>query len=180
LNYVALVSMHKVAGRQKRDLVWFDHREGTIRTYRTVAGEKSGRHAAPPARLFKVADIDGAEPLEERWIRALPGEPVLDRMGMLYLLRSRPLEPGQELQIPVSNGKDLIGYRVRVEARESIDRAGEAIAALRVMLQPRFDKGGSRGYRVHLWLSDDDLRLPLRFRSAKFGGAIELRLQAES
>ncbi|MCB1759260.1 MAG: DUF3108 domain-containing protein [Gammaproteobacteria bacterium] len=177
LRRVSLISMRKQSGRLKRDLIWFDHRERQVRTYRMVDGGGSRGRAMPPARLHEVAGIDLSVPFEERSSLPLSGEPVVDRMGMLYLLRSSHLEPGQQLRIAVSNGKDLKAYRVVVEAREPIAFAGATTTALRLLLRPQFDDG-SRGYRVRLWLSDDERALPLRFSSSKFGGVIELRLQA--
>ena len=176
LKYTTVVDMRKQTSDSRHELLWFNRSQGVVHSYRKVPQTGS---SAPvlPGFLRQVSRLQPEEKFRERAVLQLTGSDVLDRLAMLYALRQRTLEAGEIVELAVSNGKDLLGYRVAVEAREPVVFDGNRIAALRLSFTPRFTSGGGRDYLVRVWLSDDERRLPLRFHSSRFGGAIELNLE---
>jgi len=179
LRYSAVVDMRRQSSKSRHELLWFNRKEGVVRSYRKRKG-KEGKSAATglPEFLLKISHLQQPSSFRERRVRTLDSGDVLDRLAMLYALRKHPLVPGEVVEMAVSNGKDLLGYKVAVEAREQLLLDGQMVATLRLRLTPSFAAGADRGYAVRVWLSDDELRLPLRFRSSEFGGAIELNLES--
>ncbi len=99
----------------------------------------------------------------------------LDRLGMIQHLRRRPLAVGEHLKLPATNGRQLVGYRIEVEAEEEVLWNQRPLKALRLRLQP-LEQGDSKDRPSWLWLSTDEQRLPLRMRSTHPHGSFEMRL----
>lgn len=100
----------------------------------------------------------------------------MDRLAMLLWLREQDLRPGQVLEPPISDGRKLQGFRIRVEAEETLDWHGEIRDSLRIRLEP-LEKDGKTADPTWLWLSRDTQRLPLKFSSKRAFGRFEMRLQ---
>jgi len=179
LQFSLLVSLRRDTSTRRHELIWFDRKQGLVHSYRTEHGGSRIGNALPQF-IQRLLDIERPQQFRKRRVLELPEVDVLDRMSMLYELRNRSLLPGQVVELPVSDGKELAAYRILVEAREAIDFFNRSVPALRLRLTPVFHKGDDRGYAVRVWLSDDERRIPLRFHSSKFGGAIELRLTSMS
>ena len=178
--YTTLVNMRKQTSSSREELLWFNRSQKIVRRF-----TKEGRHSDPgapalPGFLRQIDHLDSTDGFREKGAFKLTKTYVLDRLAMLYALRFRPLESGETIELAVSNGKDLLGYSIAVEAREKQVLNGRPIAALRLRFTPRFAAGGDRGYAVSVWLSDDERRLPIRFHSASLGGIIELYLEQVS
>jgi len=99
----------------------------------------------------------------------------LDRIGMMLWLRQQRLAPGQVLQPAVSNGKQLVGYRLEVEEIEEIEWNGERRSSFRIRMEPRVNNDDDTD-PTWLWLSRDEARLPLLLRSSRAFGSFEARL----
>ena len=135
-----------------------------------------------PSGLTALREVTPArEPAEPRTFDLTP---VFDIQSALLWLRSTPLEPDQRetLMVWPSNAPYLA--TVTVMGRERIRVNGEERAAIKIDLQlQRIDKNltlkqhkkfhGGRG-----WLSDDDLRLPLRFEADLFVGFVYAELES--
>jgi hypothetical protein len=88
-----------------------------------------------------------------------------DRLGFLQHVRSLPLAVGYEADIPVSNGKYMMRYHIRVEKSEQVTVAGKAWKSIKVRFdgfKPEGDEEEAAHRPLYLWLSDDEKRLPLR------------------
>jgi len=103
-----------------------------------------------------------------------------DRLGLLQRVRYLNLVPGQELELPVTNGKALMRYRVRVEAAENLLIAGRSQAALKLrfdgMEQDENDHEQHAHRPVFIWLSNDVERVPLKVVSRQALGKFVLEL----
>jgi hypothetical protein len=113
----------------------------------------------------------------------LPGACVSDVMGGLYVLRAMRLEPGQSVQIPLSNGRKAASVRIDVQEREEIttDKMGKFRT---IRCEANIFNGVlySRNARMSVWLTDDARHLPvqIRVRMPFVIGTITLQLEKES
>ncbi len=98
--------------------------------------------------------------------------PVFDVIGGVMLVRSQPLHIGDEVGLVCFPGDSPYVTVVRVEKRETIPCLGRDMPALRLSLMVRkleTEKGKptravdyAKFRSGTVWVSDDDLRLPLR------------------
>jgi len=175
LKYSVVLDVRKRTSKYRHELLWFNREQEVVRTYRKSESKGSGSHEIP-GFLSQVNHLQQPDSFRERRVLKLDSGNVLDRLAMLYVLRNHLLTPGKSIDLAVSNGKDLLGYRIAVEAREQLVLDSKPISTLRLRFTPRFVNGGDRGYAVRVWMSDDERRLPVRFHSSKMGGSIELDL----
>ncbi len=94
---------------------------------------------------------------------------IWDPMSITYYVRSLPLEIGQELIIPTTNGKEL--FLTEVDGVEKTRRKFTIGRRDAILLEPNIkDLGGvfrkSKDASIRFWFSDDDQQLPLRMESA--------------
>ena len=99
----------------------------------------------------------------------------LDRIGMMLWLRRQQLAPGLVLQPAVSNGKQLVGYRLEVEGVEEIEWNGERRSSFLIRMEPPVNNDTDTS-PTWLWLSRDEARMPLLLRSSRAFGSFEARL----
>lgn len=96
----------------------------------------------------------------------VPG--TVDPLSVFYAFRIRPLEKGKVLDVPVSDGKKLARGTARVVDREEITVHGRVYDCF--VVEPDLkDLGGvfrkSPGASMRIWVTADELRLPVRVRS---------------
>lgn len=106
------------------------------------------------------------EEKERRGVDLVPG--VFDPLSVFYAFRIRPLETGKVLDVPVSDGKKLAQGTAKVVDREEITVSGRLYDCF--VVEPDLkDLGGvfrkSPGASMRIWVTADDLRLPVRVRS---------------
>ncbi|HEY0792048.1 MAG TPA: DUF3108 domain-containing protein [Chthoniobacterales bacterium] len=135
-----------------------------------------------PSGLTALREVTPAkEPAEPRTFSLTP---VFDIQSALLWLRSTPLEPGQRETLIVWPSNAPYLATATVAGRERIRVNGEEKAAIRIDLQlQRIDKNlGLQEHRKFKagrgWLSDDDLRLPLRFEADLFIGFVYAELES--
>ena len=89
---------------------------------------------------------------------------VHDVLGALYLLRTLNLEPGQNTQVAVSDGKRSVMARVEAQQQENIKTPAGAYKTIRYEAF-LFNNVLYRRYgHLYLWLTDDSRRLPVQIR----------------
>jgi hypothetical protein len=93
---------------------------------------------------------------------------VHDVIGALMLLRTLSVEPGNTVQIPVSDGKKFVQARVESQRREEIKTATGSRKTIRYEVFLFDNVLYKRPGHLHIWLTDDDLHLPVQ---------IQIRLQ---
>ncbi len=90
---------------------------------------------------------------------------VHDVLGGLYLLRTLRLEPGQSVQIPVSDGKKSVQARVEAQAREEIRTPSGVYKTVRHEVFLFNNVLYQRQGRLFVWLTDDGRRAPVQIRA---------------
>jgi hypothetical protein len=101
-----------------------------------------------------------------------------DMAGALLLARSQPLKNGDNLSLAVFPGEWMYLVRVKVLEREKLRWQGEQRDAIRCSLEIDWiDKDYSlkphkKFHRGTVWVSDDELRLPLRVEVKVFIGHV--------
>jgi hypothetical protein len=82
-------------------------------------------------------------------------------LSTLYLLRAQPLKPGTPICVEVYAGRKVWKLQGQVGGRESIDTPLGRFATVRIDTEAvRVDDPNVKR-AAHVWLSDDDRRLPL-------------------
>ena len=106
---------------------------------------------------------------------------VHDVIGGLMVLRTLHLEPGNTVQIPVSDGKKFVQVKIESQRREEINTAMGMRKTIRYEVFIFDNVLYKRSGHMHVWLTDDNLRLPvqLQIRLQFTIGTITLKLQKE-
>ena len=106
---------------------------------------------------------------------------VHDVVGGLMVLRTRSLEPGNTAQIPVSDGKKSVQVKVESQRREEIRTETGVHKTIRYEVFLFDNVLYKRSGHLHIWLTDDSLRLPvqLQIRMTFAIGTITLKLQKQ-
>ncbi len=106
---------------------------------------------------------------------------VYDVVGALFKLRTLQLEPGQNTQVPVSDGKKSVLARVEAQQREDVRTPAGAFKTIRYEAFLFNDVLYQRSARLHVWLTDDPRKLPvqIRIRMQFTVGTITLQLEKE-
>ena len=106
---------------------------------------------------------------------------VHDVIGGLMLLRTLSVEPGNTVQIPVSDGKKFVQARIESQRREEIRTPMGPRKTIRYEVFLFDNVLYKRSGHLHVWLTDDDLRVPvqLQIRLQFTIGTITLKLLKE-
>jgi hypothetical protein len=143
-------------------------REGRRMTDRAYVYDHEGRH---------VRSAESIERAREGSAMALPlAAHARDSLAALWYLRTLPLEPGSNLQLPINEGGRNMTAAVTVAGRERVDAAGRSQEAIR--LEPVISTRVQRRQpiRVTIWISADDRRVPLAADVAAGFGRVSLKL----
>jgi hypothetical protein len=104
---------------------------------------------------------------------------VHDVIGGLYFLRTLNVDPGQAVQVPVSNGKKVVSARIEAQQREDVKTPAGTFKTVRYELFLFNNVLWSRSGHLYIWLTDDRRRIPvqIRFRLPVTIGTITLQLE---
>lgn len=93
---------------------------------------------------------------------------TVDPLSILYALRLMPLEENTEVEIPVTDGKKCVIGKAKVGERQRV-RVRDKVYETYVLEPDLKDLGGifrkSEGAKVRIWVTDDELRIPVRVTS---------------
>jgi len=87
---------------------------------------------------------------------------VHDVVGGLYFLRTLNLEPGQSIEVPVSDGKKSVMAKVEAQQREDVKTPQGAFKTIRYEIYVFNDVLYRRPAHLYIWLTDDRRKLPVR------------------
>jgi hypothetical protein len=106
---------------------------------------------------------------------------VHDVLGGLMVLRMLRLEPGKTVQIPVSDGKKFAQVKIESERREELNTPMGVRKTVRYQVFLFDNVLYKRSGRLHVWLTDDNSRLPVQLQvHLQFTiGTITLKLEKE-
>lgn len=111
----------------------------------------------------------------------VPG--LRDMAGALLLARSQPLVEGDTIRLAVFPGEWMYLVHVKVEGRDTIRWQGLKRAVLRASLEIDWIgkdyslKPHKKFHRGTVWVSDDEIRLPLRVEVKVFIGHVFAQLE---
>lgn len=139
--------------------------------YRELGREKGGQW-----RLDHEAGVSVAVGTDDGSRSPMP-EAALDGLGLLYLLRTMPLEPGQTIRLDRHFQPEHNPVIFRVVGRERIRvPAGRFRTVVVEPVIPALDVfGEDRDARI--WLSDDGRRLIVRVESTTRVGPLQMHLR---
>jgi antitoxin component of MazEF toxin-antitoxin module len=80
------------------------------------------------------------------------------------VLRSLHLEPGQTVQIPVSDGKKFVQAKIESQRREDLNTAFGMRKTIRYEVFLFDNILYKRSGHLHVWLTDDNVRLPVQLQ----------------
>jgi Protein of unknown function (DUF3108) len=89
---------------------------------------------------------------------------VHDLLGGLYYLRTLDLEPGQSMDVSVSDGKKSVMAKIEAQQREEVKTPDGVYKAVRLELYLFNNVLFRRPAQLYMWLSDDRRRLPVQIR----------------
>jgi hypothetical protein len=89
---------------------------------------------------------------------------VHDVVGGLYFLRTLTLEPGQAVQVPVSDGKVSTMARIEAQQREDIKTPAGTFKTIRYELFLFNNVLYRRPGHLYIWVTDDARKLPVQIR----------------
>lgn len=104
-----------------------------------------------------------------------------DVIGALYHLRTLNLEPGQSLEIPISDGKKAVLAKVEAQERETVKTSLGMFKTIRYEAFLFNNVLYRRRGRMFVWLTDDDRKLPvqIRVRLPFYIGTVTLQLEKD-
>jgi len=89
---------------------------------------------------------------------------VHEIVGALYRLRSMRVPVGKSVEIPISNGKKSVMGRVEAQQQEDVETPAGRFKTIRYEAYLFNDVLYHRGARLHVWLTDDERRMPVQIR----------------
>jgi hypothetical protein len=89
---------------------------------------------------------------------------VHDILGALMVLRNLKLETGKTAQIPISDGKKFVQVKVESQRREDLKTPLGNFKTIRYEVFVFDNVLFKRSGHLHVWLTDDDWRLPVQFQ----------------
>jgi hypothetical protein len=106
---------------------------------------------------------------------------VHDYIGGLNRLRHLKLQPGQSVEVPMSDGKKFANVKVEAQEREQVKTPSGTYNTIRHEVHIFNDVLINKKARLFVWFSDDARRLPvqLRVRMQFLIGTITLQLDKE-
>ena len=89
---------------------------------------------------------------------------VYEIAGGLYYLRTMNLEPGQSVQVPLTDGKKSVLAKVEAQEREEIKTPAGTFKTIRYEAYVFNNVLYRRPAHLYVWLTDDRRKLPVQIR----------------
>jgi len=90
---------------------------------------------------------------------------VHDVVGGLFLLRTLNLEPGQSVQLPMTDGKKSVSAKVEAQQREDVKTPAGTFKTIRYEAHLFNNVLYRRPAHLYIWLTDDRRKLPVQIRA---------------
>ena len=124
-------------------------------------------------------EIDPTDP--KRPPRVVNGEfngSVHDILSAIYFLRTQPLQPGKNFQLPISDSGQVYKVPVRVLERKRLKTVLGRVNAILV----EADLFGSKGMldgtgKFFMWFTDDERRIPVSVKIKSVYGTFDIKLK---
>ena len=129
-----------------------------------------------PARRKSVLDEKnlqtGATKHEENDV---PGC-TTDVISGFFYVASRPLQPGSNIDFPVTDGGKTTLAVAHVEGREQVRVPAGTFQTVRILVEATTGKLQGKG-QLMVWFTDDDAHMPVQMRAKVQWGIVAFRLQ---
>jgi Protein of unknown function (DUF3108) len=102
--------------------------------------------------------------------------PIFDSLSAVFYLRTRPLSPGEPIEIEVVSGKHAYGLVVDVLGDETVTTPAGTFRAQKVHPKMKGEGLLKKGGDLWLWLAEDSRRTPVVIRSKLNFGTLTARL----
>ncbi|MDJ0738945.1 MAG: DUF3108 domain-containing protein [Gammaproteobacteria bacterium] len=172
-HYPTVESLYPIRYRFRS---WSDPQTGHLRGFEAYEKTRREKHrvyvrdAASDMRRYDMSDAAARQAVQtlQQGGSAAPAvlQPLFDRLGLLQHLRRQALADGAAFDVPVTDGKDRIHYRVSVERSTTLRLGGVAVPAWKLRLDASETDARGREQTAHrpayLWLSRDRDHVPLR------------------
>ena len=172
-----IANFYKVDDRNES---WMDAE--TLRSYGYYKKISEGKHFFNEWAVFDGAagKFYGDKMNRKRQVSSFEGlleKPVNDVLSAIYRLRAMSMEPGSRVEMDI-NTKRNWRLSVKVGKREKISTGYGKKKC--VLLEPMLGEDGlfvaKAGKRMLVWISDDELKLPMVLKAEIFIGSVTAKL----
>jgi hypothetical protein len=102
---------------------------------------------------------------------------VLDVLSAIYFLRTQKLEPGSVIPVPLTENAKFYDVEVVVLSREEIKVDAGKFKTVRLDVKAFNGRYTQRKGEMHLWMTDDPQRIPVRARIKSSGATVTIDLK---
>ncbi|HKP13716.1 MAG TPA: DUF3108 domain-containing protein [Blastocatellia bacterium] len=103
---------------------------------------------------------------------------VQDMVSAIYFMRTRPLNAGDVVTVPISDAGHVYEIEVVVEAREEVKVSAGKFKAIRLNAKVFDGRFIRRSGEMLMWVSDDARHMPVRVRVKTSGATINVELKS--
>ncbi len=163
----------------KQTVLWFDQDDKEVQRFKRSDDRMAQNEVLPPFlhRQYKAEESVPSGFRKKGGVELTLG--MMDHLTLLYRMRLQALKSGKVVELPASDGKDMIGYRVEVLGEERLSRATESRMTMKVKFVPQ-DRDEGDLDAIYVWYALDKARTPVRFYSGRGFGNIEITLDGKN
>jgi hypothetical protein len=173
-----LANFYKVDDRNDS---WMDVADFTSYGYYKKISE--GKHYFNEWVVFDVPGrrVYGEKMSKKRQLNPIEApleRPVNDVLSALYRMRAMDLKPGGDVELDVNTKRD---WRIRIKAGKKLEKVSVPFGKKKCLLfEPMAGEEGifvaKAGRRMLVWITDDELKLPLMLKAEIFIGSVTAKL----
>lgn len=101
-----------------------------------------------------------------------------DALSAVFVLRAVPLKTGGRMTMPVADNGKIFKVQMAIGARERVKTGIGPTDAFRITPTIVGEDGKSEGRAMHVWISDDTRRLPVKLQADLAVGSFVLTLKS--
>jgi hypothetical protein len=161
----------------KQTLLWFDQKKEHVHRFKRSDDKLFKKEILPPFLRLQYRLDNGLSGFRKKSGNDLKSG-TLDHLSTLYRMRLVELKSGDVLDLPASDGKDLMGYRVEVIGKEPLLQGSNDRMTTKVKFVPQDRDEGSLD-AIYVWYALDESRTPMLFYSSRFFGDISISLNGQ-
>jgi hypothetical protein len=167
-TYSAIVGAHDLGLYESHKLI----EEGSNRReQKSVIDRDAGRVIFTDRNLAdKNAEANTKEASSPSWVQ--------DMVSAIYFVRTRSLNLGEIITVPITDAGQVYDIEAVVEAREEVKASAGKFNAIRLNAKVFDGRFIRRSGEMLMWISDDARRLPVRVRIKTSGATINVDLKS--
>jgi uncharacterized protein DUF3108 len=131
------------------------------------------------AGLVTYIDRDLANEKSEPKVKEKASPPwIQDLLSTIYFVRTQRLNEGDVIPVPISDGGELYNIEVIAGKREEIKTGAGKFTAIQLNAKVFDGRYIKRSGEMLVWLTDDQMRIPVRARIKTSGATITVDLRS--